>query len=94
MLGVLLMTIAGFFSGGEPKPTPIDVNTPEVASDGEQKWPLLAVSAGGLAWLAIVWSLKRTIELDIAALRQIALEDPRRGSGPHHSGSRRSSSRR
>ena len=94
MLGVLLMTIAGLFSGGEPKPAPNDVSTLEVAPDGEQKWPLLAVSAGGLAWLAIVWSLKRTIELDIAALRQIALEEPRRGSGAHRSSSGRSSARR
>jgi hypothetical protein len=52
-----------------------------------------------LAWLAIVWSLKRMIELDCAALREIATDEPRRGGAVHRSsggrtGSSRSSVRR
>jgi serine/threonine protein kinase len=59
----------------------------------EQKWPLVVVSAGGLAWLGIVMALKRTIELDVAALGEIAFDERRQG-GSHRSSERRSSSGR
>jgi hypothetical protein len=57
----------------------------------QQKWPLIAVSAGGLAWLGVVMWLRRTIELDVAALSQIAVEEPR---GPGRTSSRSSASHR
>jgi serine/threonine protein kinase len=46
-------------------------------ADTGQRWPLVAVSAGGLAWLMIVMWLRRTIDLDREALSQIAVEEPR-----------------
>jgi hypothetical protein len=70
----------------------------EADSANEQRWPLIAVSAGGLAWLGIVMWLRRIIDLDSAALSEIAIEDSRRRGGSHsgssrsginHSGSRR-----
>jgi hypothetical protein len=57
----------------------------------QQKWPLIAVSAGGLVWLGIVMWLRRTIELDVAALSQIAVEEPRSGG---RTSTRRSDSHR
>jgi hypothetical protein len=53
-----------------------------VFAETTQKWPLIAVSAGGLAWLGIVAALRRTIELDVAALSQLAVEEPRAGGRP------------
>jgi hypothetical protein len=79
MLGVLLVTIALFFA---------------VSRDEEHRWPLIVVSAGGLAWLAIVMSLKRMIELDVAALDQVAIDEPRHGSGGRSSRGSAGSSRR
>jgi hypothetical protein len=62
-----------------------------------QKWPLIAVSAGGLAGLGLVGALRRTIELDSAALSQIAVEEPRasgRTSSRSSASQRRSSAAR
>ncbi|MCC6493754.1 MAG: protein kinase [Pirellulales bacterium] len=56
-----------------------------VFADSQQKWPLLVVSAGGLAWLGAVMWLRRTIELDIDALSQLAVEEPRPNRGQHSS---------
>jgi serine/threonine protein kinase len=55
-----------------------------------QRWPLIAVSAGGLAWLVAVMWLRRTVELDSAALSQIAVDEPRSGGSTRssHGGSR------
>ncbi|MBA3481503.1 MAG: serine/threonine protein kinase [Pirellulales bacterium] len=79
LLGVLLIAIALFFA-----------EHPE----HEQRWPLIVVSAGGLAWLAIVMSLKRMIELDVAALDQVAIDEPRHGGGGRSSRGSGGSSRR
>ncbi len=62
-------------------------------SETEQRWPLIAVSAGGLAWLGIVMSLRRTIELDAAALSEIAIDEVRLRAA-HRSGSSRSNKSR
>jgi serine/threonine protein kinase len=56
------------------------------ADDGKQpKWPLVAVSAGGLAWLGIVSWLWRLIEMDIGALNHIAIDEPRGRDGARRS---------
>jgi serine/threonine protein kinase len=52
-------------------------------------WALIAVSAGGLAWLMIVGWLRRTIELDSAALNEIAIDESRPRGGAHRSTSGR-----
>ena len=80
LLGMLLIAIVLVFAGSDDQ-------------EKEQRWPLIVVSAGGLAWLGIVMALKRTIELDVAALGQIALDEPRHGGGQRSSraGSSRSS---
>ncbi|RIK86221.1 MAG: serine/threonine protein kinase [Planctomycetota bacterium] len=69
LLGVLLMALLLVFA----------------ARETEQRWPLLVVSAGGLAWLGIVAALKRMIELDLAALEGIAIDEPRRAGGQRSS---------
>jgi serine/threonine protein kinase len=61
-------------------------------ADRQEKWPLVAVSAGGLAWLSIVMGLKRLIDLDAAALRHIAVDEPRGGAARRSSGGRAGSS--
>jgi eukaryotic-like serine/threonine-protein kinase len=84
MLGVLLIAmLVAFAQPGEKQPT----------------WALIAISAGGLAWLMIVGWLRRIIELDSAALSEIAIDEPRgRGHGHRSSGAHssrpRSSARR
>jgi serine/threonine protein kinase len=59
-------------------------------ADTRQKWPLVAVSAGGLAWLLVVLWLRRTIDLDCAALAQIAVDEAR-GGGSSRAGHKSSS---
>jgi hypothetical protein len=80
MLGMLLIGLVLVLFRGE-----------EGQADNEQRWPLIAVSAGGLAWLAIVMWLRRIIDLDSAALSEIAVDESR-GPGGRRSGSGRSSS--
>lgn len=72
LLGVLLMVLLMMLT---------DNVTPEGITKELRVWPLLVVSAGGLAWLGVVAALKRMIELDVDALGGIAIEESRRGGG-------------
>jgi hypothetical protein len=62
--------------------------------DGEKEaWPAAVVSGSGLIGLAMALVLKRAIDLDIAALNHIAIEN-QRGAGATRSGRSRGSGNR
>ncbi len=84
LLGGLLITLVVVFASSDG--TGDAAKTPS--------WPLAIVLGGGLIGLGLVAALRRLIDLDIAALNHIAIENQRSGGGASRSSRGRSRSSR